>query len=146
MIITTTYRSTILIGIVSALSGCSRFDDSTDSSHVPEMAVRQEAPRDIVFRGRYFRSKECRELGGALALGMWGVCEIEEVVEGDLKLKYLKDVDVPADVMEGRIYTFRWKPSDSTRESLRKAEEGGFTGIWLHGDTLELIRDGQPDR
>jgi hypothetical protein len=77
---------------------------------------------------------------------MWGVCEVDEVVEGDLKLKLLKDVHVPADVVERKIYTFRWKLSDSDKKDLREAQEGGFTGMWLDGATLEMVREGEPKR
>jgi hypothetical protein len=142
----TTTQYAVVMAIFTAFGGCSHVDDSTDSSPFPEAVVAQEPSSGIVFRGRYFLSKECRQLGGAYALGMWGVCEVDEVIEGDLKLKLLKDVRVPADVVEGMIYTFRWKISDSDREHLRKAQDAGFTGMWLDCETLELVRDGEPNR
>lgn len=141
-----TYQSVVLSALVALSSGCSSPDDSTDSSSVPEAAPAEVVKSDIVFRGKYFLSKECRRgPQGEYALGVWGVCEVDEVIEGDLNLKLLKNVHVPEDVVEGRIYTFRWQMSDSDKEDVRKAREGGFTGIWLDDVTLELIGSDKPD-
>jgi hypothetical protein len=74
---------------------------------------------------------------------MWGVCEVIEVLEGELKLKYLKGVEVPAGVENGKAYTFRWKTWGADRKQLREAEASGFAGIWLLGVTLELVRAGE---
>jgi len=142
-----TYHCLVLLAVISVFSGCTPPDDPTGSPPAAEQGLAQMASSDIIFRGRYFRSKECREdATGALGLGMWGVCEVDEVVEGDLKLRVLKDVRVPADVVEGLVYTFRWKISDSDKEYLRKAQDSGYTGIWLDHEFLELVRDGGPDR
>jgi hypothetical protein len=128
------------------LVGCSPVDDSAEPAPVSELGVVQEPPSEIVFRGRYFVSKECRRIGEDYALGIWGVCEVDKVLQGDMKLALLKDVHVPADIVEGRLYTSRWQISDSDRERLRKAQEGGFTGMWLDGETLEVVPDGEPKR
>ena len=142
----TTTRCAVLMAILSVFSGCSPPDDSTNSTPDSASAVVQEESSEVVFRGRYFLSKECRQgAHGEYALGLWGVCEVVEVLEGELKLERLLDVHVPEDVVEGLNYTFRWKPSDSERERLRKAREGGFTGIWLDGKTLEVVRARESD-
>lgn len=140
------YQCAVLLAIVSVFGGCTPTDGPTDSASVSEQSIAQDRSSDIVFRGRYFLSKECTpERDGAIGMGIFGVCEVVEVLEGDLKLERLIHVHVPADVVEGLVYTFRWKISDSDRYHLRKAQEGGYRGMWLDGLTLELVRGEEPD-
>lgn len=133
------FQWAVPLAVAAVCSSCGRLDDPTNSSPVPESAVRQESTSDIIFRGRYFVAKMCLPgPKGELALGEWGICEVIEVLKGDLKLKYLKGVHVPAGAESGQICTFRWMISDADRKKAREAEAGGFTGMWV-GVTLELV-------
>lgn len=129
-------RIMLLLAALVTIVGCLRIDEARES---PETTATQQEPIEIVFRGRYFMSKECRPgPKGELALGLHPVCEVLEVLQGQLKLQRLMDIDLPKDVQEGETYTFRWKLSGSTQQELRKAEAGGYTGMWLGGERLEF--------
>jgi hypothetical protein len=55
-------------------------------------------------------------------------------------LKRLLHPDLPDDLIDGEIYTFRWKLSDWAREYLPKAEGGGYNGMWVEGERFELVK------
>ena len=143
---TSTSWFSILLAAPLVISSCSRPQQATDSPPAPELVAGKEGTSEIVFHGRYFLSKECRELpDGSRALGLFGVCEVVEVQKGDLTIKRLLGVRVPEDVKEGEVHTFRWKLSLSDAEHLKKAQDGGFTGYWVDGD-LELVRARERER
>jgi uncharacterized protein (TIGR03067 family) len=134
-------RSTVAVAFLAAFAACGPNEEPRKAT-----ASQQEAT-EIVFRGRFCMEKACREgPKGELALGLHPVCEVLEVLAGQLKLKRLIDIDLPKDVKVEEAYRFRWRPSESTLEEVRKAEAGGYTGMWLGGERLELIAPEQQGR
>lgn len=136
-------RIMLPLAALVTIVGCTR----NDEARVPPEATTatKQEPTEIVFRGQYYMSKECRPgPKGEMALGLHPVCEVLEVLQGQLKLKRLMDIDLPKDVLEGETYTFRWKLSGSMQQELRKAEAGGYTGMWLGGERLEFAGPAKP--
>jgi hypothetical protein len=125
--------------IVFAVCGCfstSTSDGAPDgSAPIPP----NEPKTEIIFKGRYFMSKECFEgPNGEWACGEWPVCRVISVEKGDLKIKYLKGVTVPAGVAEDEVHTFRWILDASDMEHLKKAQDGGNTAARIHA-SLEVV-------
>lgn len=139
-------RNALLLAILSPFIGCLRLDEATNPAPGTDQNHTQKVSSDIVFRARYYRSKECRHTSdGSYSLGLFKVCDVVEVLQGELKVTRLVGVNLPDDLAEDATYTFRWRPSDSTRKHLRKAEEGGYTGMWVDGENLELLCPAWPD-
>jgi hypothetical protein len=155
-------RTTVLLIVLSLLAACgSREDvaklfpsaqaDAPQARQFPDEAEKlfpparvaaapvRQLPEEIVFRGRYYRSEECRRTpDGGYACGMFNAVEVGEVVRGKLKLVRLIHPDLPEGLKEGVTYTFRWKPEESVYQELRKAEVQGYTGMWVFGERLKL--------
>jgi hypothetical protein len=139
-------RILALFVVLCPLVGCGLSDEKSESpapnDSVSEVVGPREAiepPGDIiVFRGRYFQDKFCKEgPKGEFALGRHHVVEVAEVLRGELKLKRLIDASLPDDLKEGK-YTFRWRRSAADRKEVRAAEQKGFTGMWIDAK-LELV-------
>jgi hypothetical protein len=132
-----------LFACFTLLAGCHLQDEAADPAAPatgPELAPAPRELGSIVFRARYYRSKECMEgPKGELALGDWDAYEVVEVLKGDLPLKGIKGPQAPAGVTEGGTYLFRWTPPSNIRQEMRKARDDGFKGIWLLGEQFELV-------
>lgn len=133
-------RSTVPVALLAAFAACIPNDDTRKTTVSSDTRTSQQESAEIVFRGRYYMSKECRQgpNGEQHVLGLHPVCDVLEVLTGQLKLERLLDVEVPGDLQEGE-HTFRWKPSESTLKEVQKAEAGGYTGMWLGGARLEVL-------
>ena len=112
-----TLKALALLATFSLFTGCapSRVDNDppTSPEGPPEFT-------EIVFRGRYYMSKECRQFNkGEYALGLFTACEVLEVLKGEIKLKHLTNPILPETVEEGKTYTFRWAVSGFVRRSCR---------------------------
>ena len=126
----------------SPQSSAERSDATTDNKAPASNAITKEENNEIIFQGRYYMSKECREgPKGTHALGLFPVCDVVKVQKGELKLTRLLGVRVPEEVKEGETLWFRWKLDPSDVQVLKEAHQGGFTGAWIYC-RLELIRAG----
>ena len=132
-----------LLSFFVLLAGCNQQDETTNSAPAgaePEVAPPPRELSSIVFRAKYFRTKECLPgANGTLALGLWDAYEVVEVVRGELPLKSIKGPQAPEGLKGGETYLFRWTPSADAREDIGQAREKGFKGIWLLGEHFELV-------
>jgi hypothetical protein len=137
-------RIVLLLSLFAIMIGCA-------SENAPDQPQTQAEPEDdgpeteLIFRGRYYLSKECREGKAELGLGMQPTCEIEEVLQGELKLKELKGFQRLENGKDFVVYTFRWRISARMEKWLRKVEEAGYEVVWLKPwDVLEIIDAEKP--
>jgi hypothetical protein len=133
-------RGTIPVAVLTAFVASVPPEENRKAAVAAVATVNQPEATEIVFRGRFYMSRECR-VGpeGEHALGLHSVCEVLDDLTGQLKLKRLIDVQLPKDAKLEETYTFRWRPSESTQMGLRKAEAGDYAGMWLGGELLEVV-------
>ena len=134
-------QATILLAALAVSTGCLRVNETTDLPPDPGVAANAQS-HEIIFRGKYYLSKMCREMGnGIRVMADFGICEIIEVKQGHLTLETLRGVHFPKDDVVSGVYTFRWKLSDAQMAELQKAQAGGIRGMWIDC-TLEIIPTG----
>src|SRR5688572_21550221 len=96
---TTTLAHAALLALLAPLPGHPRPGATAD----PDGACQD--PGDVVFRARYYRSKECREgPKGTFALGRWPAYEVAAVLKGELAVKRLLGPEPPGGLAEGEAY------------------------------------------
>ena len=82
-----------LLALLIPLTGCQRQDEATNPGPAASVVDTAPAPRevrDIVFRAKYYRSKECVHMpNGDYALMLVYEYSVVEVVQGELHMKRL---------------------------------------------------------
>ena len=143
-----------LIIFVTLLGGCSRpdkFTSDTSSSNLVNESPGNEAHTargSFVFRAKYHRTTgPCIEMGDTLAMPLVDVFEVVEVLGGDLKIKNIHvramtegGVAYPQDLEEGKIYSLRFRPSESTKKQMSENEEKGHPFLWVDGREIEAYK------
>jgi hypothetical protein len=132
--------ASVLLAFLPLCSGPLPQPETTVAAPVDAAASVPQVAEEIVFRGKFFVGKACRpEPDGSLALEMVIVCDVVEVLRGQLRMKFLRLMSLPEGVGDGGMATIRWRPTDSNRAAMRDAEAGGFKGMWVDGEALEVL-------
>jgi len=102
------------------------------------------APTDeIVFRARYRRlQKFWGEFSKRLVSTPYVQFEVASILQGRLGVRRLVSLTPSPKLVDGEVYTFRWKPSPWTRGELKRARIDGTNEYWLmFWDDFERIAE-----
>ncbi len=131
-----TTGSAVVFLLLAGLVGCA---SSVEPAAPPDDESRIVA--EIVFRGRYSLEKHCREIGNGHACGEFPEITVEKVFNGELAIKGLANPTVPKSLAIDQAYLFRWRLTARMLARIRSAEAGGYRGMWIDGESIELVED-----